>query len=144
TKKTTNNIGFQAKITKQVTFAAHVFNPTRTQMTSYNNEIIPAAIKAGLQYKVSEKVLLMAEAVKTSYQKFQFKGGIEYAPSTQFYVRGGVSNNPIQMSFGAGVAIQGLKIDLSSSWHSVLGFTPQIGMSYQFGWTAPKRNEKEK
>lgn len=39
------------------------------------------------------------------------------------------------MAFGAGVNYQGLKLDLATSWHSVLGFTPQIGLSYKFGKT---------
>jgi hypothetical protein len=139
----TGELGFQARLTKQVIFAGHIFNPMRVKLSAYNNEIIPATIKAGLQYKVSEKVSLITEAQKSSYQKFQFKGGIEYLPAKDFYLRAGVSTNPVQMSFGAGVNLQGLRIDLSSSWHSVLGFSPQIGMSYQVGYTEPRKNQKE-
>jgi hypothetical protein len=129
----TGEIGVQAKLTKQVIFAVHVFNPNSVKITSYNNEIIPAIMKAGLQYKISDKVAMLAEVEKGTYYKTNFKGGIEYQPAKDFFIRAGASSNPVQMAFGAGVNYQGLKLDLATSWHAVLGFTPQIGLSYKFG-----------
>jgi hypothetical protein len=129
----TGELGFIAKLTKQVTFSAHIFNIIRSKLITYNNEILPVVIKAGMQYKISDKVLLVGEAEKSSYAKPNFKGGIEYSPAKDVYVRTGVNSNPVQMSFGAGMNYKGLKFDLSSSWHSVLGFSPQFGLSYRFG-----------
>jgi hypothetical protein len=45
----------------------------------------------------------------------------------------GGASYPTQASFGVGVNYNGLKIDMSSSYHSVLGFSPQIGLIYAFG-----------
>ena len=136
----TGEIGFLAKLTKQVTLAGHLYNPVRAKITSYNNEILPVILKTGLQYKVSEKVLLLGEAEKASYSKVNFKGGVEYQPSKEFYLRAGANSNPVQMAFGAGLNYKGLKFDLSSGWHSILGFSPQIGLSYKFGNLEEKEN----
>lgn len=129
----TGELGFLARLTKQVTFSGHIYNPIRAKIADYNNEILPIIIKSGLQYKVSEKVFLAAEAEKSSYSKMNFKGGIEYQASQEIYIRGGGQSNPVQMAFGAGFRFKGLNLDLSSSWHSILGFSPQMGLSYRFG-----------
>ena len=54
-------------------------------------------------------------------------------PASIVYLSAGASSYPTQASFGVGVNYNGLKIDMSSMYHSVLGFSPQIGLSYAFG-----------
>lgn len=131
----TGEIGIQVKITRDLYFASHVYNPFRAQMVSYNHEKIPSIFKLGMMYTFSEKVWFCAEAEKTSLQNINIKGGIEYRPHDLIYVRVGAASYPTQASFGLGVNYEGLKIDVSSSFHQVLGFSPQIGLSYAFGKT---------
>jgi len=78
-------------------------------------------------------VFFIAEAEKTSAQKINIKGGIEYNPTSLIYIRVGGSSYPTQAAFGLGVNYNGLKIDISSAYHSILGLSPQIGLSYAFG-----------
>ena len=129
----TGSIGLTAKILPQVTVSSHVYNPFRAKITNYNNEKIPTIIKFGAQYNFSKKVFIVAEAEKTSGKKINVKGGLEYTPSSLIYLRVGGSSYPSQAAFGVGVNYNGLKIDLSSSYHSILGLSPQIGLSYSFG-----------
>ena len=138
----TGELGFLAKLTKQVSVSGHLYNVARAKIASYNNEIIPVILKFGIHYKVSERVSLLSEAEKGSYTPLNLKGGIEYLPAKDFYLRAGANSNPMQMSFGAGIKYQELNFDLSSSWHSILGFSPQIGFCYRFG--KPLREEKLK
>ena len=95
-----------------------------------SSKLLNAKAVAG---SLSKKVFLVAEAEKTSAQKFNVKGGIEYNPSSLVYLRVGGATYPTQASFGIGVNYQGLKIDISSMYHSILGLSPQIGLSYAFG-----------
>lgn len=129
----TGSVGLTAKLLPQVVVSTHVYNPFRAKITSYNNERIPTILKFGAQYIFSPKVFLTAEAEKTSTQKINVKGGIEYRPSSLIYIRVGGSSYPSQAAFGVGMNYNGLKIDLTSSYHSVLGLSPQIGLSYSFG-----------
>lgn len=135
----TGSIGLTAKILPQLVISSHVYNPFRAKITNYNNEKIPTIFKFGAQYIFSKKVFLVAEAEKTSAQKLNIKGGIEYNPSNLIYIRVGGSTYPTQAAFGIGVNYNGLKIDLTSSYHSVLGFSPQIGLSYAFGKDKSKK-----
>jgi hypothetical protein len=137
----TAEIGFQGKLSKKVIVAGHIYNPNRAKMTTYNNEIIPMQIRMGIQYIFSEKVFVLAEAEKSSYSKINLKGGVEYIPAKDVYIRAGGASNPAQASFGVGVNMKGLKCDISSAYHSILGFSPQIGLSFSFG--KPKATEEK-
>ncbi|MDF2449572.1 MAG: hypothetical protein K0R26_2076 [Bacteroidota bacterium] len=129
----TGSVGLTAKLLPQIIISSHVYNPFRAKITNYNNERVPTIIKFGAQYIFSPKVFFVAEAEKTSAQKMNIKGGIEYKPSSLIFIRVGGSSFPAQAAFGVGVNYNGLKIDLSSSYHSILGVSPQIGLSYSFG-----------
>jgi len=138
----TGSFGLTAKLLPQIVVSTHIYNPFRAKITNYNNEKVPTIYKFGAQYIFSPKVFLVAEAEKTSAQKINIKGGIEYKPSSLIYIRAGGSSFPAQASFGIGVNYNGLKIDMSSSYHSVLGLSPQIGLSYAFGKDRSKTNNK--
>jgi hypothetical protein len=129
----TGSVGLTTKILPQVIISTHIFNPFRAKITNYNQEKIPTIFKFGAQYIYSTKVFIVAEAEKTSAQKINIKAGIEYKPTSLIYLRVGGSSFPSQASFGVGVNYNGLKIDINSSYHTILGISPQIGLSYSFG-----------
>ena len=129
----TGSFGLTAKVLPQLTLATHIYNPFRAKITDYNNEKIPTIFKVGAQYMFTQKVFLLAEAEKVSAQPVNIKAGIEYVPVKTFYIRAGGCSWPTQAAFGVGVNYKGLKIDLSSMYHSILGLSPQIGLSYAFG-----------
>lgn len=135
----TGSLGLTARITPQVVVSTHIYNPFRAKITNYNNEKVPTIFKFGAQYIFSKKVFVIAEAEKTSAQKINIKGGIEYNPSSLIYIRVGGASYPTQASFGVGVNYNGLRIDVSSMYHSVLGVSPQIGLSYAFGKDKSKK-----
>lgn len=125
-------IGIQAKPLKRFTIGAHLFNPTRSKLVDYNNERVPMIMRLGGNYNFSDKVILSIETEKDMSQKAIFKTGIEYKPVNGFYLRAGMSTRPTLNSFGFGINIKNLKMDLSSNYHPTLGFSPQIGLTYIF------------
>ncbi len=129
----TGSFGMIAKLLPHLIIATHIYNPFRKKITHYTTEKIPTIFKIGVQYVFSQKVYLVVEAEKTSAQKIAIKAGIEYMPAKLVYIRAGASSYPAQAAFGLGVNYKGLKIDLSSMYHSILGLSPQIGLSYAFG-----------
>lgn len=135
----TVELGLQGKLSKNVIVAAHVYNPNRAKITDYNNEKLPSQLRFGIQYIFSDKLIALAEAEKSSYNAINFKGGLEYSPAKEFYLRAGATSNPAQASFGVGLNVSNLKLDLSSNYHSVLGFSPQVGLSYVFGKSATEK-----
>lgn len=125
-------IGLQTKPIKGLTIGAHIFNPTRTKLVDYNNERVPTIFRLGGNYIFSDKVILAIETEKDISQKAIFKTGIEYKPVNGFYLRAGISSRPTLNSFGFGINIKHLKIDLSSNYNGTLGFSPQVGMTFIF------------
>ena len=124
--------GIQATLIKNLVIAAHVFNPTRAKLADYDDERIPTTLKAGLGYTFSEKVVVSLEAEKNLKENNIVKAGVEYHISKPLYLRTGISNNPGLYSFGFGLVLDRLKIDLASTYHQVLGFSPQLSLAYQF------------
>jgi hypothetical protein len=137
----TGSFGITAKLLPQLTIATHIYNPFRAKITDYNNERVPTIFKVGAQYMFTQKVFLLAEAEKTSAQTVNIKAAIEYVPAKTVYIRAGACSYPTQAAFGVGVNYKGLKIDLSSMYHSILGLSPQIGLSYAFGKDKSKTSD---
>ncbi|MDQ3049045.1 MAG: hypothetical protein M3R27_15960, partial [Bacteroidota bacterium] len=106
--------------------------PTRAKIADYDDERLPTIIRLGLDYSFSDKVTIAVETEKDIAQKAVFKAGIEYKAVKEFYIRAGISTNPVLSSFGCGIHLKNFTIDLSSGYHQTLGFCPQLGLSYSF------------
>jgi len=129
----TVELGVRANLTKQLVIGFHAYNLTRAKMADYNNERIPTVLRLGLQYDFSEKVFLSTEVEKDIDYKPVFKMGMEYRPAKMFFIRAGISTNPFIGSFGLGFSIADkVNIDLASTIHPVLGFSPMASLSYNF------------
>lgn len=131
-----NNITFDAgimvKITEQLTFGVHTFNPMHAKLSDYSNESIPATLNAGLGFTFSDKLLLTAEAYKNSEFPVEFRSGAEYKLGKVAYARIGLSTSPARYTFGFGIEMKNFTFDLSSSVHMQLGYSPQVSMQYSF------------
>ncbi len=128
----TFDAGIMVKITEQLTFGAHTFNPMHVKLSDYNNESIPTTLNAGFGFTFSDKLLLTAEACKNSEFPMEFRSGVEYKLGKIAYARVGLSTNPARYTFGFGLEMKKLTLDLSSSLHSQLGYSPQVSMQYSF------------
>lgn len=125
-------IGILAEPVKNLTVGLHLFNPTRTRLNGNLDERLPTIMRFGMSYKFSEQVFVIAEAEKDVDYKTTFRGGIEYRPLPAFYIRAGAASNPGLVSMGFGVVLKKFRLDIASSFHSVLGFSPSIGLQYGF------------
>lgn len=75
---------------------------------------------------------MCAEEEKDVDQQSVFKAGLEYHVVEALYLRGGIATNPSLSSFGFGLKINQFTVDVASSWHQELGFTPQFSLAYTF------------
>jgi len=128
----TAEAGIQVLLLKNLVIAAHVYNPTRTKLSDYDDERFPTTLKAGLSYTFSEKLIVSAESEKSICEHNIFKAGVEYHIVKPLYLRCGLSTNPGLYSFGFGLRIGKLEVDMASTYHQVLGFSPQVSLTYAF------------
>jgi hypothetical protein len=124
--------GFIAEPIKNLKLGAHVFNPNKAKVAEYTDERVPVIMRFGASYKFSEKILISAEEEKDIDQKSAFKAGIEYHVVEILYLRGGIASNPTLSTFGFGLNINQFVLDIASSYHQELGFSPQFSLGYNF------------
>lgn len=122
--------GIIAKPHKNLTLGAHLYNPNRAKIADYNDERIPTILRIGAGYKFSNKVESSFELQKDIDHRVIAKLGIEYHISDPLYLRTGIASNPFESTFGFGLNISNFKIDFSTGYHAVLGYTPQFSLTY--------------
>jgi len=128
----TFDAGIMIRITEELMFGVHTFNPVHVKLADYSNESIPATLNAGFAYTLTDKFLLTAEAFKSSELPMEFRSGAEFKLGRIAYARIGLSTNPARYTFGFGLDMKNLSLDLSSSWHPQLGYSPQCSLQYSF------------
>ena len=111
---------------------AHVFNPTRTKISSYNEERVPTIIRAGIGYKFAGKIFFGIETEKELESRPIYKSGIEFTFLENLFIRTGISTNPTQNTFGIGYSYKGIKADLAFTFHQQLGLTPHFSLMFSF------------
>jgi len=125
-------VGMLYKITNELKVGVHIFNPTRTKLSEYDNERIPTIMRLGLQYDFSDKLFIATEFLKDTDHDLAVKFGMEYHIVESIYLRAGVSTNPWLNAFGVGILLGDFRLDIASSFHSVLGYSPQASLNYRF------------
>ena len=122
--------GLLYKVSDQLYMAAHIYNPMRIQIEDFQEETLPTIMKFGLSYRPSEKVIFAVETEKDIDFLPRFKAGIDYNVLQNFYLRAGFNTQPATYSFGMGLRLKNLDIDIASNVHPVLGLTPQLSVIY--------------
>lgn len=125
----TFELGMQAKISKDLQLGVHLYSPAEVQISE--DFRIPSIYRVGVAYTPSPKTFLTIEAEKDIDLPTRVRTGIEYRASEQFFMRFGFATNPNLVTFGLGViSKKGLVVDVTSSYHQVLGITPSIGITF--------------
>lgn len=129
----TFDLGLDYKPTEAFSIAAYVFNPINVSYFENSKVKMPVALKFGMSYLFSKKLLLALETAKAINATIPiFKTGIEYNLNKHFAIRGGFSLKPIEYSAGFGYMNNHLRVDIAYSYHQILGSIPKISLSYVF------------
>ncbi len=128
----TAELGLLAKINDKWKLGFSVFNIGRNKLSDYQEDRYTTVMRLGTAYKISSKVLLVAEAEKNVDYPLRGKVGIEYAVVSNFFIRGGFATEPLEVSFGVGYQFKKFfKVDLGSCYHQILGWSPNFSFNYQ-------------
>jgi hypothetical protein len=125
--------GVQSNLNEKMVIGAWIFNPIKARLSSYTDERVPLIMRFGLLYQFTDRFSGTAEVEKQSDRQTDLRAGLEYALTTTFYARMGVSTNPEMLTLGTGMNFGRLQLDIAASMHQVLGVSFQSGISYQFG-----------
>src|SRR5690606_8955542 len=125
--------GLATRIGKKWGIGASVYNITRAKFASYQNERFASVIRLGASYIISPKLTVSTEFEKSIVSPLQIKVALEYQPIEKLFLRAGVHSSPLEISFGLGYNLKGLRIDLASSYKQIIGFTTGVSIHYCWG-----------
>ncbi len=124
--------GFQYALSEQFSLASHVYNPGRSKYAAASEVDIPVKISFGTAVRFSDKLLLVSELRARLDYPLDVGVGLEYAMVEWFALRGGITVNPFKRYGGFGLSYNHVSLEGAISFHTHLGYSPQIGLGYEF------------
>lgn len=91
-----------------------------------------ATIAIGAAYQFSYQTFIATEFSYLVDNHTDLSVGINYMPMTWLVIRGGLSVNPFIRYIGLGVISNRFNVDVATSFHPQLGFSPQMSIDYRF------------
>lgn len=134
----TAEAGLQVLFTENWRLGVSVMNIGRAKLNEFQNERFSTNFRLGMSYLLSGKVLFLLEGSKTVLDKARIHTGIEYQAVKNFFIRVGVAGAPVEFSFGLGYKWKVLSIDAGSSYHQIMGWSPNFSLTYT---AKPKKAE---
>lgn len=124
--------GILAAVSEKWKLGASVANVGRQRIRPLEEDRFTTVLRIGSRYMPSKKVNVLLEVEKQVISDFSFKGAIEYFPVEAIVIRFGAHSGPTEFAFGVGYkSKKGISIDVGSKYHQVLGFSPNVGLTYQ-------------
>ncbi len=125
-------IGAIAHLTDKLNAGIHFYNPVGGNLAKTDHEKLSSVYTFGIGYEASESFLISAEIVKQEDLPVNVDVGMQYNFDKQFFARFGIASQSESPYFGAGVAWDNLRIDVSASYHPQLGVSPGLMLIVNF------------
>jgi len=131
-------LGALFALSNKVTMGLHVYNPVGGKFGKTNTEKFASIYKAGVGYDASENFFVSAEIAKEENLPVNINAVMQYNFNKHFLARGGVSSAIANYFLGVGILWGSMRLDVISSYHQQLGFSPSLMMVFNFSETAEK------
>ncbi len=118
--------------TEKLHFGVHVYNPVGGKFGKDKSEKIASVYTTGIGYDVSDNFFLTAEIAKEEDKPVNINAGVQYVFAKQLFARLGIATATGNYFFGLGLQWKTVRIDMTTSWHPQLGFTPGIMLLFNF------------
>jgi hypothetical protein len=97
-----------------------------------NKYIAPYSLHVGFNWRVINTMLITGSADHSEEESVAGSFGVEYMPFDNFRIRTGLRSSPLKPSLGVGYQIAGIQFDAGMLYHSILGVSMGIGISFSF------------
>jgi hypothetical protein len=121
------NLGVQYDYLETLSIGAFVTNVNNPKIGSVKEEL-PQTFSLGLKYNMMERATLFFELFRDVKHDQDYRGGFEYEPYDNMFLRIGVMDNTNSYSFGVGSSFRFLHFDYALIDHSVLGISHAISL----------------
>lgn len=127
----TFELGLQSDITDGLCLGVYVFNPIAVKLKTLHKQNMPVTFRLGLAYKITNDFIMTSEVEYDSDRKMDYRFGMEYLTTKEFYIRAGVHTRPGTATVGAGYALSRLVVDIAASMNQLTGTTFQLSMIFK-------------
>lgn len=110
----------------------HVYNPASSKLGTTGYEKLASVYRFGIGYEASEMLFISAEIVKHQNQPISVNAGMQYNLHKSVFIRTGISTLTSNSYVSVGLKISFARIDISTSYHPDLGFTPGLLLLLNF------------
>lgn len=130
-------IGVMMHLSEKLNAGVHVYSPVGGKLAGTNSstkdeEKLASVYKIGMGYDASENFFISGEIVKEEDKAVNVVAGLQYRFAKQFFAKTGFISESGTAYAGAGVGFKNLRVDISSSYHPQLGFSPGILLIMNF------------
>jgi hypothetical protein len=122
--------GIGYRFSTRLSLGFHLRNIAESKIETFQYCLsFPLIIRGGASFLLTEQIMLVAEAIYDKQNRLGLRNGLEYELLGSFWIRGGISTNPFQHSFGLGYRWNLFQLDFAMVHHEILGFTPTFSVS---------------
>lgn len=125
-------VGALAKLNDKVNIGFSVVNIGRAKLSEFKDDRYGTLLRLGVSYQLIDELLIVAEIEQEITFDTRLRAGIEYHPIDLLYIRAGVQGAPMDFAFGFGLKYERFKLDLSTQYNQVLGWTPAASFIVDF------------
>ncbi|MFT5859398.1 MAG: hypothetical protein ACI865_001499 [Flavobacteriaceae bacterium] len=123
--------GIYAKFTDNWKIGFSVYNMGRAKLADFEDDRFSTVMRIGTAYTFSEKVIVAVDLEKNLDYPLRFKMGVEYEVVDNFFLRGGMATNPVELTFGFGYKLRQIQLGIGSAYHQTLGWSPHFALIFQ-------------
>jgi hypothetical protein len=125
-----SNVNFELgtlwQITDKCYWGIHVYNPAGGRFGKDKREKLASIYRTGIGYEASDLFFVSAEIAREEDQPVNVNIGLQYRFTPVFLARAGLSTGSSSYFFGLGLKWKVCRMDVVSTYHPQLGFTPGL------------------
>lgn len=118
-------------LSEQVHAGIQIKNPAGGRFTGSGGNKLPALYSLGILYETSKTACLSILVLKEESQPVNVNAGFKYLIHPRLWAIAGISSSSSSLYMGAGLLLSSFRIEISSAYHQLLGYSPQLSLIVQ-------------
>ena len=120
------HLGLLLPLLPTLHFGARVTNVNAPSLAE--GESLPQTLSVGLQYRATDRLLVVADVFKDLSFPASVRGGLEVRPISLLALRAGVTSTPTRFTGGAGLRLDWIHAHVAAEQHADLGWSPAASL----------------
>jgi hypothetical protein len=115
-------------VTENTTLGIHLYNPVPNLL---RKTFMPSSLRIGAGTRLNKLLFAGTELEMNTVSKLTVRTGFEYEAAKRFWLRGGYSTDNNSFSFGLGLLLKIVQMDIGFVTHEKLGVTSSVSLIFK-------------